>query len=70
LLKIDLTLFERERGGLFCRREESQIQRAYSEEEIIPLLSDFGKVSVFYDNFSAVKTPKAQRIHFAAVKGR
>ncbi|MCM1437695.1 MAG: class I SAM-dependent methyltransferase [Roseburia sp.] len=67
-VRMDLTIFLRGEDGLYRRFEETHIQYAHTEEEIISALKDAG--------FSRVECEghlgggKEERIQFAAFKGR
>lgn len=66
--EYDLTLFIRQPGGLFERRQETHFQRAYETETVKELLAQAGlKVAAVYDAFTRQEPrPDSERIYFVA----
>lgn len=69
ILEMNLTFFVKE-GSLYRRVEETQLQRAYREEEIIGLLEECGYSGMerFSPFFLTPPKKKTQRIVFAAIR--
>ncbi len=70
ILNVDLTLFAKERGGLYRRYDETHRQRAWSVEELRALLAKAGfeYIRVYGDTDQYTYAPEALRAHFTAVK--
>ena len=68
LIKMDLSFFIK-KGDLFERFDETHIQRAHSEKEILNWLSDCGFSAEAYDCFTRSDAlPDSERIQFVARK--
>lgn len=65
-----LTFFEKEKNSLYSRSDEEQVQRYYSEDDIVHLLNKYGfQLLKSTDNYSS-ESPKdnTQRITYVAIK--
>ena len=70
ILEMNLTFFIRQEGGLYRRVEETQLQRAYRQDEILQLLKSCGFSGMECFAPLSLTTPrkKSQRIVFSAVR--
>lgn len=68
LSKMNLTFFERMKGGLYRRFDEQHLQRAHTEEELRGALYEagFSEVDVYGELSFDAPSEQAQRIVFAA----
>lgn len=66
--EYDLTLFIREDSGLFCKYEETHLQKAYEMATVIRLLKEAGMEFIAaYDAFTREEPkPDSERIYFIA----
>lgn len=65
-VQMDLTVFMREESGLYRRYEETHIQYAHTEEEIVSALKEAGFLRVECEGH--LGGDKSERIQFAAFK--
>lgn len=70
LIRMDLTFFVRQPGGLYRRFEERHLQRAHSLEELAGWLerAGFARITAYGDRVFDPPAPDAQRIHITAVR--
>ncbi len=66
--EYDLTLFIKEKTGLFRKYEETHFQKAYKTEDVIRLLKEAGMEFIaVYDAFTKEKPePDSERVYFVA----
>lgn len=69
-VRMDLTFFRREEGGLYRRFNETHTQRAHRPEELTALLEQCGFKNINIYGDRTFDAPKADelRIHFTAVR--
>lgn len=69
-VRMEITLFVRQRDGRYVRRDEEHIQRAYQTQEIIQMMQEAGFSSCKACGFLSQKLPEPeeQRIVFIGVK--
>lgn len=69
-VRMDLTFFCREPGGLYRRFAETHVQKAHRPDELVRLMEEcgFSKIRVFGDRTMEPPKDDELRIHFLAVR--
>lgn len=70
LCRMELSIFVKQEDGSYRRLDESQVQRAYGQEELKALLyrAGFQKAFVYGDGHLGTPGPREQRWHIAAMR--
>lgn len=71
-LSMQLSIFDRQPGGLWRLTEESQLQRAYEPAELVDMLTQagFGDIRFFGDRHLEAPAATEARIHLLCTKQR